>query len=115
EVVLLSFLVPRPCRIRFTENLSPIIRRLPISVCIVSRRLPYVPVALRGRLGRARVEKPRMLIRRMVGHQVHNKLHVTLLHFLDEVIDISEVTVAWINIFVICNIITHVCLWTLID
>jgi hypothetical protein len=46
----------------------------------------------------------------VVYDKIHDKLHVALLELGDEIVDIGEGAVRRINVFVVCDIVAHVCL-----
>ncbi len=51
----------------------------------------------------------------VIDDKVHDQLHITLLHFFDEVVDISQGAIHGVDILIIGNIVAHICLWALVD
>ena len=56
-----------------------------------------------------------MLFRCVVDDEIHYELHVTLLDFFDEIVDIRQGSIAGVDIFVVSDIVAHVRLWALVN
>jgi hypothetical protein len=74
--------------------------------------MPVVPGALGVAFGRARFEEPGVLVRGMVYNEVDHKFHVALLEAGDQGIDVGESSVAWVDVFVVRDVVAEVYLGT---
>jgi len=50
----------------------------------------------------------------MVHHKVHHQLHITLLEPLNELVNVPQRAILWINVLIVRDIITHVNLWAFV-
>ena len=83
-------------------------RRAAADVRIRWRVGPHVPIRVRAGLARARVLEPRVLIRRVVEHEVEHHPDVALVRGGDERVERREVAVIGIDISIIRDVVSGV-------
>ena len=99
----------------FAQDHGPVVWGLAIAMLVVLGRLPVVPATLGVVFGRARSLEPVMLVGCVVDNEIHHQLHVSLVKSGDQLVDVFQCAVAWIDVFVIGNVVSHVDLWRFVD
>jgi hypothetical protein len=56
-----------------------------------------------------------MFFRRVIDDEIHDELHATFLDLFDEIVNIFQRSIAWVDILVVGNVIAHVSLRALVD
>ena len=102
QVVLLPLLAPRPGRT--AEDRAPVRRRRAVGL----RVAPDVPVSLRVRAVFFRLQEPRMLIGRVVEHEVHDDADAALLRFRDQAFHVRHRAIRRVDAFVVGDVIAIV-------
>lgn len=93
---------------------NPIVRRLTVTILVVTGRPPDVPVPVLVILGASGLLKPFVLVTGVIDHQIHEKLHAPLMAALDQLLDICDRTIFIGDTVVVGDVIAHVHLWGLI-
>lgn len=84
----------------------PVVRWLSITLDIVARRTPDVPVTIRVVLGLAGLFEPFVLITGVVHDQIQDELHSTFVELILEGIDVGNIAIRRVNCAVVTNIVT---------
>ena len=109
-IELLRRLVERPCgaaKVRLPvvrhsrSGGTPIVARL-------RRIVPEIPVAFRMSARGPRFDKPGMLVRTVVGHEIKDQLQAAYMSLGDEVVEVGERAKERIDAYVIRNIVTEI-------
>ena len=101
QVVLAAGLVPRP---RGTaEERPPVVGLGPVAWVA-----PEVPVALRAVGRRGRLDEPRVLVRGVVDHQVHDELDAPLVQAGDEGVELLERAEQRVDVVVVADVVAVV-------
>ena len=72
------------------------------------RRAPPVPVALGVVDARARLDEPRVLVGRVVHHEVHHQLHAPLVHRGQQLVELLERAEGRIDVAVVADVVAVV-------
>jgi hypothetical protein len=112
KIILLGELIPGPSRLG--KLTPPIIGPTSIAISIVSWRTPDIPISFRIRPRRPRLQKLRVLIRRVIDHQVENHAHIAGMDLLDELLAILKRAIWFMDGLEIGDVIAHVHLRTFI-
>src|SRR5260370_3283043 len=92
------------CPGRMAKPRLPVVGRLAYPLAVA----PDIPVALRIGTRRTRFLKPRMLVRCVIRHKIHDYANAVLLRFTDQAIEIRERAVERIDGGVIRNVIAEI-------
>ena len=103
QIVLSAFFTPLPCAAA-KHGLHLIGGCIPVTVP------PYIPVVLGILPTLFCLDKPRMLVRSMVQHHIHQNLQITLVGFLQQQLHLLQRAEHGIDILIIGNVIAVVIL-----
>lgn len=104
EIVLIGSLVIFPCTP--LEVALPVVGRLAVSLGVIARSTPDVPIAVRVIFGLARFFEPFVLVAGVVHDEVEDELHAALVQLVTQDVDVGNVAIWRVNDFVVTDIIT---------
>lgn len=103
KVVLICGLVVLPCAT--LEVALPVVGGLAVTLSIVTRGTPDVPVTERVVLGLSGFLEPFVLVRGVVHNEVENELHAAFVELVTEDVDVRDVSVGRVDDFVVADIV----------
>ena len=116
QVKLASPLIICPGRLRISQFLGPVVRRNWSAILGEGfGLLPDIPITFRVVYRLGRFNEPVVFVGSVIDDEVHHELHVMFVQGRNQCVDIFEGAVDWIDVFIVRDIVTHICLGRLVD